>query len=231
MQQLALPAQEQPEGIQAGILVVHLTGLHGIAVQQAGTDKPQRAEVKVVADAACLVVDGRMAFQSLSAAFFLVVVGIDEGSPRIGGYAEQSLQGSLSQGDGSGFCQQQDVLGSGFLSHVHHGTAAGHAVSPENVAHRPARMELFHGRGHCPAVEVGQETVYHLSHHLQFLAAKVQRILELSKFWSVSVVCAYLLAVYLLAVDGPPGIDDVRQDEGHEQRDVEHGAQCELTRA
>ena len=34
-----------------------------------------------------------------------------------------------------------------------------------------------------------------------------------------------------LAVDGTPGVDDVGQHEGHEQRDIEHSCQCELTAA
>ena len=38
------------------------------------------------------------------------------------------------------------------------------------------------------------------------------------------------LLVELLSVDGSPGIDDIGQHEGHEQRYVEHGAQRELTR-
>ena len=33
------------------------------------------------------------------------------------------------------------------------------------------------------------------------------------------------LLVELLAVDGSPGVDDVGQDEGHEQRDPEHGGE------
>ena len=40
-----------------------------------------------------------------------------------------------------------------------------------------------------------------------------------------------LVFVEFLGVDGAPGIDDVGQHEGHEQRDVEHRGQGELTRA
>lgn len=39
------------------------------------------------------------------------------------------------------------------------------------------------------------------------------------------------LAGELLAVDGVPGIDDVGEDEGHEEGDVEHGAEGELAAA
>ncbi len=48
-----------------------------------------------------------------------------------------------------------------------------------------------------------------------------------------SLICVVVLDVFLvefLLVDGPPGIDDVGQYEGNEERDVEHGAQGELTR-
>ena len=40
-----------------------------------------------------------------------------------------------------------------------------------------------------------------------------------------------LFLVELLLVDGTPAINDVGEDEGHEERDVEHGAQRELTAA
>ena len=47
----------------------------------------------------------------------------------------------------------------------------------------------------------------------------------------VGVVALDFLFRDLLRVDGTPGVDDVGQDEGHEQRDVEHRAQGELTGA
>jgi len=47
----------------------------------------------------------------------------------------------------------------------------------------------------------------------------------------VGVVGLDFLAGDLLRVDGAPGIDDVSQYEGHEQRHPEHGAQGELAGA
>ena len=41
----------------------------------------------------------------------------------------------------------------------------------------------------------------------------------------------YLLFREFLLVDGAPTVDDVSQDKGHEQRNVEHRGQCELARA
>ena len=46
----------------------------------------------------------------------------------------------------------------------------------------------------------------------------------------IGVVALNLLLVKLLTVDGAPGVDDVGQHDGYEQRDVEHGTQGELTR-
>ena len=40
-----------------------------------------------------------------------------------------------------------------------------------------------------------------------------------------------LLFIEFLLVNGAPGVDDVSQNEGHEQRDIEHRGQRELTRA
>ena len=47
----------------------------------------------------------------------------------------------------------------------------------------------------------------------------------------IGVVALNLLLVKLLTVDGAPGVDDVGQHEGHEQRDVEHGGERELAGA
>ena len=44
----------------------------------------------------------------------------------------------------------------------------------------------------------------------------------------VGVVGLYFVDGQLLLVNGSPGIDDVGEDEGNKQGDVEHGAEGEL---
>ena len=48
---------------------------------------------------------------------------------------------------------------------------------------------------------------------------------------SVGVVVLDLVLVELLGIDGAPGVDDVGQDEGHEQRDIEHRGERKLAGA
>ena len=47
----------------------------------------------------------------------------------------------------------------------------------------------------------------------------------------ISVIFFDFIFCEFFVIDGAPGIDDVGQHEGHEQRDVEHGGERELTRA
>ena len=50
-------------------------------------------------------------------------------------------------------------------------------------------------------------------------------------FVLVCVIVLYVVFVECLGIDGAPGVDDVSQYEGYEQRDVEHRGERELTRA
>ncbi len=53
---------------------------------------------------------------------------------------------------------------------------------------------------------------------------------HLKKFQSLSVgvIVVNILFGDFFLIDRPPGIDNIGEHEGHEQRDVEHGAQGEL---
>ena len=85
VQQQSFAAQEQAQGVESGILVVVLAGLHGKSVQQAGADEQQRTEVEVVADGAQLIVDGWMT----------CTVGIDKGGTGVFGDAYKTLKCAL----------------------------------------------------------------------------------------------------------------------------------------
>ena len=153
MQQLSLTAQEQAQGVEAGILIVGSVGL-GESLQQLRLDEPQRAEVEVVADGAELVVDGGMT----------PAVGIDKGGSRVDGHAEHTLQCTLSQRDGGRLGKQQDIGSLRARRHAFDGTCGGHPFSPGNMPHCPAFAELRHDWRHRLAVEVGEEAINHLSH-------------------------------------------------------------------
>ena len=126
MEDAALTAQEEAEGVETCILVVALTGLHGEGVEQGCLDEPEAAEVEVVADTACLVVDDGMG-RSL-AVYDVVVVGIDHGGIGVGGDAEHTVEGSLSDDEARGFRLKQHVVGLGVLGQTHDGVAAGQTV-------------------------------------------------------------------------------------------------------
>ena len=44
-------------------------------------------------------------------------------------------------------------------------------------------------------------------------------------------VCLEFVLRQLLLVDGPPAVDDIGQDEGYEERNIEHGTQGKLATA
>ena len=88
---MALTTQEEAQGIETSVVVIVLASLHGKGVEQGGLDEPQTTEVEVVANAAYLVIDHRV---SLALALHhVVMIGIDHGCIRVGGHAQQALEG------------------------------------------------------------------------------------------------------------------------------------------
>ena len=154
VEQLALTAQEQAQGIEPGKLVVVLAGLHGKGVEQTGAHQQQRTEVEIVANGAQLVVNGRMALP----------VGIDHSGTGVAGSTQHTPQRTLSQDHGRGFRKQQHKLGTGLLGNLHDGIAARHTVSPEYLSHHLAGAELRLRGSHRCTVKIRQKAVYLFSH-------------------------------------------------------------------
>ena len=89
MEDTALAAEEEAEGVETRILVVVLARLHGEGVEQRGLDEQQRAEVEVVADTAYLIVDDGVILAL--ALHDVVMVGIDHGGIGVGGDAQHAV--------------------------------------------------------------------------------------------------------------------------------------------
>ena len=79
-----MAAHIKSEIIQARKLISGQVGLGRIVHEQAGAYQEERTEVKVITDAACLIVDHRM--PHCLPILYGVVVGIEPGGSRVGGY-------------------------------------------------------------------------------------------------------------------------------------------------
>ena len=178
MEQLSLPAQEKPQGIESCILVVMFPSLHRKGMEQRGLHEQDGAKVEVVADTAREVVDGRMAHQlSLLQG---VVIGIDHGRIRIAGSPKQPVQRMLAQGELRILRDEQGIVGLGILRDTHQRVAArqiGHTKlaaivlvlsqfrnQQENILHGLAVTQLTDYLHRRPHVVAGQETIYFFSH-------------------------------------------------------------------
>ena len=126
VEDLSVAAQEEAEGIEARMMIIGLTCLHGKGVEQGRLDEPKRSEIEVIANTTNLIVDDGMV---LALAFGdVVMVGIDHGSIGIGGHTEGALQGAFTEQQLSGFGLQQGIVGIGILCNAHDGIAAGKTV-------------------------------------------------------------------------------------------------------
>ena len=118
MEYAAFAAQEEAQGIKAGILIVAFAVAGGIFVQQRRAQQPDAAEVEIVAQGAFLVVDDgmRLALAALNG----IAVAINHGGTRAVGHGYEAFQGRGTEGHGSGFQHQQHVVGLGTLGDMHH---------------------------------------------------------------------------------------------------------------
>ena len=117
---LSLAAQEETQRIESGILVVVLAGLHCKGMQQRCLDE-QATEVKVIANAALEIVDGRMSFHYPRTVLLspLVMVGIDHRSIRVGSDTQHAVEGTFPQRKAGRPGYQQYEIGLGILGNTH----------------------------------------------------------------------------------------------------------------
>ena len=161
----ALAAQEEAQGIEARILIVVFARLHGEGMEQRGLDEQQRAEIEVVADAAWKIVDGRMVF----------TVGIDHCGIRVTSHTEHTAQGLLSDGQSHGLRDEQHIVGLRLLGHLHDGVAAREVCLQKDVLYRSASTQLSDDVLGDVLVITRQEAVYFFSHFESLLLKYVQR--------------------------------------------------------
>ena len=188
MEQLAVATQAKSQGIEASVMVIILTSLHGKGMQQRRLHQQQRAEIEVVADAALLVVDDGV--WDAFAVDEVVMVGIHHRGVRVRSHAEDTFQGSLAQFQPGRFRLQQHIVGLGILSDGHQGVAARKIVDgqlltafqrvvivdelwdggkQEDVLYCLTRPELSHCLSGASQVVARQETVYFFSHEGLFV--------------------------------------------------------------
>ena len=118
MEYLALSAQIQAQVVESGILIIHTVGLRHIVEQRLRLDEPQAAEVEVVAEASCLIVDGGMLRQG---AFLQgVVVAVDHHRSRVVGSAQKAFQGIEPPAHRRHPGAQQQIVGIRVLGYAHH---------------------------------------------------------------------------------------------------------------
>ena len=87
--------QPQPEVVQSGIRAVRHFSLE-TTPEVVAVDQPQGAEVKVVAQAAPLVVDGGVG-RPCAVSLHLVTVGVDQSGSRLSCHLQQTFQGMEAQ--------------------------------------------------------------------------------------------------------------------------------------
>ena len=147
MEQLSVATQEEAQGIETGVLIVGLACLHGKGVEQRGLHQQQRTEVEVVADAARLVVDDGVG--RALAVDQVVAVGIHHRRVAVGGHAEDTLQGVLTQLHSHRLRLQQHVVGLRVLGNGHQGVAAREVVDGQLLT-AFQRLDAFCGlRARC----------------------------------------------------------------------------------
>ena len=145
--------------------------------QKVGAQQHKGAEVEVVAQAARLIVDGRMAHHL--AALFAVAVAVEHGSTRVGSHAHHALYGEMPERDGSCRETEQSHVGLHRAGHKLHRCRAVQAVGceknavgrslvcrsksicdkEEDAPHRMNLAQLTHQGRCCPYVVAGQKAI------------------------------------------------------------------------
>ena len=164
MHQLPMSAQIETKVVEGGKLII-LARFSSPVLQQASPDQPQRTEIEVVANGAKLVVDDRMA-----ACIVLPTVGIHHSGVGLFSHTHHTLQRPGAQPYRHIFQAQQGIVAVQTLCNVaqrigRHQRRYCHII---NILHQLVFLQLF---GHLfgnNLVSIRQETIYLLSHSLQF---------------------------------------------------------------